>query len=126
MWPGLVDDEAGAERLLLLLLGEERVAEERVGRDGDDAGRGDLHDAGRRAAVDVVDRERRRRAAIATAGGPPAVLTSRTVVVFAAEPAERAPRRQARGPRRERGGDETPSADSEPPGHAVVIPTAAV
>ena len=58
---GLVDDEAGAERLLLLLLGEELAAEERVGRDGDDARRGDLDDARRGAAVDVVDRERRRR-----------------------------------------------------------------
>jgi hypothetical protein len=58
---GLVDHEARAERLLLLLLGEELAAEERVGRDGDDARRGDLDDAGGGAAIDVVDRERRRR-----------------------------------------------------------------
>ena len=56
----LVDHEAGAERLLLLLAREE-VAEERVGRDGDDRGRRHLDDAARGALVDVADRERLRR-----------------------------------------------------------------
>ena len=52
----LVDDEARAERLLALLLREERVAEERVGRDVDDRRRRHLDDARCRPLVDVVDR----------------------------------------------------------------------
>src|SRR5205823_5411925 len=55
----LVDDEAGAEGLLALDLGQpERVAEERVGRNVHDLGGGHLHHARRRALVDLVDGER--------------------------------------------------------------------
>src|SRR3954453_4883077 len=55
---GLVDHEARAERLLLLLLRRERIAEDRILRDVDDARGRDLYDAGGPALIDLVDRQR--------------------------------------------------------------------
>ena len=52
--PRLVDDEAGAERALLLHRRTERI-EEGVGRDADHAGRRDLDDPGREVVVDLAD-----------------------------------------------------------------------
>src|SRR6266516_2651233 len=79
---GLVDDEAGAEGLLLLGLGSERVPEEGGSRHLDDARGRDLDDAGSVVTVDLVDRHRtvpgerrgrvlgRRRDELADRGGP--------------------------------------------------------